>query len=358
MKKLALLIGGEYRNFSQQFPTWKFLDQIDYDIFMSTWSQSNVSTDKLVVRPEWTRESITKEKILSVVGKTPIYLNVEHEINFEHRGNKQIYHWQRLLIALINLHKDYDYAIITRPDVEIKQPDDIVSALADADPYKIYGASTVNVTVPPEWHMLTVNDIFFMATPKVLIDILLPVPYMKMKSSEELITGKGDNFHSHLANYFVSNNIYINQASAGILIVRGIEMTEDIENLSRYYFKLIEEKDIANLTKIFDKDIHLVDWNADVTGREQVLIYNKNLFERVGTIQIDVIYIVAFQAKVFAEINVIVDGVITRVLDVITFNKVGIIVKIEAYKFEEVPENVLWERKLAELRKRDPFIYK
>jgi hypothetical protein len=358
MKKIALLVGGEYRNFSEQFPTWKFLDQFDYDIFMSTWSLSNTTTDRAGWVNSRPKESITREKILSVVKKDPVYLNIEQEIDFDHRGNKQIYHWQRLLTVLINLQKDYDYAIITRPDVQVV-PVDIVSNLLDtADPSKIYGASTINVTEPPNPNMLTVNDIFFMASPKMLIDILLPVPYMKIKSHEEVNAGRGDNFHTHLANYFVSNSIYIHQASGGIQVVRGIGMTEHMEHVSRNYFKSFADKDITRLTAMFDKTVHLVDWDVDLAGREQVLIYNKNLFERVGTIQIDVLSITSSPTKVFAEINVIVDGTLTQVLDVITFNHVYNIIKIEAYKFEQAPEDVLWERKLAELRKRDPFIYK
>jgi len=119
------------------------------------------------------------------------------------------------------LQKDYDYAIITRPDIEIPDVDSFNGFIDKIDQSKIYGASAINVTEPPNPNMLTVNDIFFMANPKLLIDTLLPVPYMKMKGHEEIIAGRGDNFHTHLANYFISNRTYIHQTPGGIMVKRG-----------------------------------------------------------------------------------------------------------------------------------------
>jgi len=218
MKKLALLVGGEYRTFSQKFPTWKFLDQFDYDIFMSTWNSSTLNGDRNGIDDIDPKKSITESYILSTVGKTPKYLNLEQEIDFEHRGNKQIYHWQKILIKLINLQHEYDCAIITRPDIEIPDIDSFNRRINSIDLSKIYGASPINVTGPPLPFVVTVNDIFFMSTPKKLIDTLLPVPYMKIKSHTEIMAGRGDNFHTHLAHYFVLNNIYVYQMPGGIFV--------------------------------------------------------------------------------------------------------------------------------------------
>ena len=218
MKKIALLIGGEYRTFSRQFPTWKFLDNFDHDIFMSTWSISNETSDKLGTVENNIKQLITKEKIISITKTFPKYLNIEKDINFEHRGNKQIYHWQKLLTVLINLQDDYEYAIITRPDIAVPDTDAFCNFIETNDKLQIYGANTITVTEPPPPFIVTVNDIFFMSNPKKLIDTLLPVPYMKIKRYEEIMAGRGDTFHTHLAHYFVSNNIYVYQAPGDIIV--------------------------------------------------------------------------------------------------------------------------------------------
>jgi hypothetical protein len=39
--KTAVLVFGEYREFKNAHKTWKFLNNIDYDIYMSTWTTTN-----------------------------------------------------------------------------------------------------------------------------------------------------------------------------------------------------------------------------------------------------------------------------------------------------------------------------
>jgi len=135
-------------------------------------------------------------------------------------------------------------------------------------------------------------------------------------------------------------------------------MSDHIEKLSRDYANAFSNKDITTLTEMFDNDIHLVDWQIYIQGIDAILEYHKMLFNSVETIQIEVLSVTSSPTTAFAEINVIIDRLPIKVLDVITFNDVDKIIKVEAYKFEEVPEDVLWQRKLAELRNRDPFIYK
>ena len=39
-KKLAILVGGEFREFASCYPTWKEFTDIDHDLFISTWDHS------------------------------------------------------------------------------------------------------------------------------------------------------------------------------------------------------------------------------------------------------------------------------------------------------------------------------
>ena len=57
-----------------------------------------------------------------------------------------------------------------------------------------------------------------MASPKKLIDTLLPLPYMKMLAPELIENELGDNMHTHLAHHFVKNRCYVYGGLAGIYI--------------------------------------------------------------------------------------------------------------------------------------------
>ena len=40
MKKMAVLINGEFREFDIAIKSWKFINEIDCDIYVSTWDKT------------------------------------------------------------------------------------------------------------------------------------------------------------------------------------------------------------------------------------------------------------------------------------------------------------------------------
>jgi hypothetical protein len=233
MKKLALLIGGEFRNFSECFSTWEPMKGY-FDLFLSTWSTSNWYSDNSTYLPQYNNRNfeVTEEMVLSIVEEPPKYLNIESHINFSHRGNKQIYHWHRLLTTLINVQNEYEYALITRPDAIVfdstfwkifEQDKSFWKICEDAPADRMFGSSGIENRAPPEPFPITVSDWAFLSTPQTLINILLPVPYMKICHHTEIERGRGDNFHSHLAYYFVNNDHYIEPFPYGQIFVNSLD---------------------------------------------------------------------------------------------------------------------------------------
>jgi hypothetical protein len=216
--KVACLIGGEFRTFTQCFPTWDFLNDVDHDVFMSTWSKTFRYSTNFTDYPssDWKKthpnvvSDVHETEIRKVVGDRLRFLNIDDEINFDHRGNKQIYHWQKCLFALMNCLTEYDFALITRPDLLLTRNTN-VNMFDMLDKAKLYGGSNISLTPPPLPYVVTVNDIFFVSSPRKLIDTLLHVPFMKMKSAQEINDGKGENLHIHLAQYFISNNVFVHE---------------------------------------------------------------------------------------------------------------------------------------------------
>lgn len=233
MKKLALLIGGEFRNFSECFPTWTAMEE-NYDLFLSTWSISNWFSDNstYVSQDENRRFDVTEDLILSITKKPPKYLNIEPPINFSHRGNKQIYHWHRLITALVNVQHEYEYALITRPDAIVldsnfwkifDQDRSFWKICNDAPSDRFFGSTGIQNSPPPIPFPITIADWAFLSTPQTLINILLPVPYMKNSHPSEIARGRGSNFHSHLAYYFVNNDHYVEPFPSGGICVNSLD---------------------------------------------------------------------------------------------------------------------------------------
>lgn len=216
-------MGGEFRNFEYSFQTWfnKCLKNFQYDLFMSTWSESHLFSNRLLnIQDKNFVFEVNEEKVLSITKTAPKFLNIEKEIHFDHKGNKQIYHWQKLLINLINYKTEYDFAIITRPDVSVETGDANLfpNQLKKCQANEIYGESEIVITPPPAPFISTIHDIYFMSSPSTLIDSLLPLPYMEIKSSYEISQGKGDNMHTHLSKYFISKNQYVTKFQSGIIL--------------------------------------------------------------------------------------------------------------------------------------------
>lgn len=105
-----------------------------------------------------------------------------------------------------------------------------------------------------------------------------------------------------------------------------------IESLTRDYFRAFSNKDITELERMFDVDIQLIDWDVNYTGRSLVLEFNQELFKNVNTIAVTPELISVYGTTSMSKILVEVDNSALKVVDVITFNDAGKIVKIEAYK--------------------------
>ncbi len=117
------------------------------------------------------------------------------------------------------------------------------------------------------------------------------------------------------------------------------------------YFKDFSNQDIEALSESFSEDIHLCDWNIDVTGKENVLREIQKIYDGVERITIKPVYFYSNDKDWFA-CEIVIDGenaeakkeidddgntqmTLTwslEVVDVIHINKEGKITSIKAYK--------------------------
>lgn len=99
------------------------------------------------------------------------------------------------------------------------------------------------------------------------------------------------------------------------------------------YFEDFSNKDLEKLSDIFSDEITLQDWDILVEGKQNVLEANKNIFNSVDTISVNLnqLYIDDNVATCIIEI-VINNKETLKVIDIIKIDTDGKIKEISAYK--------------------------
>jgi hypothetical protein len=104
---------------------------------------------------------------------------------------------------------------------------------------------------------------------------------------------------------------------------------------SHKYFELFGSYDLNGLKEIYDSKIHLIDWNGEWLGSKSVLEMNENLFK--ATPIITVLEIIQSDKEIndiqrtYCKIQIEINGVTLKVMDVIDWNNNHQIIKIEAF---------------------------
>lgn len=107
----------------------------------------------------------------------------------------------------------------------------------------------------------------------------------------------------------------------------------DLKSLCLEYFEIFSRKDLDNLALMFTGDVVLRDWEISATGIDEVLAANKKIFDSVEYIHVMPLHLYQDSNTVAAELSIVVSGAVhLSVVDVITFNDLGKISSIRAYK--------------------------
>ena len=96
------------------------------------------------------------------------------------------------------------------------------------------------------------------------------------------------------------------------------------------HFEAFNNKSIQKLSQLYSPTIRLVDWDIDISGREEVLNANSELFNLDFELRVNKTY--QINNKTFNEITITIGEDVLEIMDVITFNKEFQIENITAYK--------------------------
>jgi len=224
--KIAVLVFGEFREFENAHKSWTFLNNIDYDIYVSTWNCSHeINEEHLNIN---LYEEVTSDRILKYFPEATI--NISEPITSS-PVTKVDYHWRKLFNMVRISGKEYDNVILIRPELMMKETGELYKLINTkiTDPI-IYNLSGIVLHKPPVF--LYVQDVFFLGSYKLMRDTFLSFypPDITYKD-----------IHFHLSKHFINNDVYIETVFPNIV-------------LSYYMMRTVHRK---FLNEDFDKQVKI-----------------------------------------------------------------------------------------------------
>lgn len=194
-KKLAILVGGELREFASCYPTWRELTDINHDLFISTWDHTEEQNAKMNINVS---RRITTKDIHDVCPNAIINIETANPLlNLNLSSYKQIYHWRKLFNMMFQSNYCYDTVLLTRPDIFLKL-NDLQDYLQNISDDRIYGIGEAQQQPPPVYAY--VPDVLFFGKTARMLEAFRGLPFYGTEVKD---------IHYHLAKHFVINDTYV-----------------------------------------------------------------------------------------------------------------------------------------------------
>ena len=99
------------------------------------------------------------------------------------------------------------------------------------------------------------------------------------------------------------------------------------------YFDYFSNKKIEPLISLFSDNILLRDWEIEESGKSDVKKAFENIFNNTEKIKVNSLNNSLIGSRVYCEIDIIInEKELLKVVDIIDFNKDGLIYSIKAFK--------------------------
>jgi hypothetical protein len=175
--KTAVLVSGMYREFDIAVKSWKFLNDLDCDVYFSTWKKSIQSSKVLDIHLE---EDVTEDMILKHIPNAKIKIYDVNDFNFsgdvEYHNNKHLFLLKSSLGMIKESGVDYDMLIMTRPDnysFYNYTPEYYFKFIRED---ALFGLTPIYITGKPSMEQYFLLDYFFMGHFKTLYNVIDNLP--------------------------------------------------------------------------------------------------------------------------------------------------------------------------------------
>lgn len=229
MKKMAVLINGEFREFEIAIQSWKFMNEIDCDFYISTWSKCVQKHKKLGINIE---EEITEERIRKILPNANILIsNIDnYDFSFETSWHnaKQTFHWKNTVRMMKESGIQYDSVMMTRPDNYINWAFPSNDFLSMNEEKTLHGPLAIHVSGPNKEYF--VLDFFFVGSMESISKMVETLPDIM-----------NENIHGFLSRHILNLDMFVKpiQNFRQLVVrptVRGIE-NPDIEVINEKYWE-------------------------------------------------------------------------------------------------------------------------
>jgi hypothetical protein len=178
--KIAAIVYGMYCNLEFVFPTWKYMYDLNCDIYLSTWKKSyrdSVSLKKI------SEHDVTEEMITNYIKPKNFVLIDEKSYSFKNEVNKIercIVHWDKCMEMINNSGIKYDYIMLHRIDSYTHPIDsNIFYNFNKTD--RIYG---INEIQENEDGSLNIDPAFFFGTFENIKNLITDFPHHSVNSHD------------------------------------------------------------------------------------------------------------------------------------------------------------------------------
>jgi hypothetical protein len=175
MGKMAVLINGEFREFEIAVQSWNFMNDIDCDFYVSTWSKCIQKNKNLNIHIE---EEITEERIKKILPNANISISNINDYDFSFETSwhnaKQIFHWKNTVRMMKESGVQYDSVMMTRPDNYINCAFPSNDFLTMNEEKTLYGPLAIHVSGPDKQYF--VLDFFFVGSMESISKMVETLP--------------------------------------------------------------------------------------------------------------------------------------------------------------------------------------
>ena len=201
--RAAVLVYGMTTAFELAVQSWKFLDEIDCDIYFSTWNFHKKYSEKLNYLSE---HSVNEEMILKYIPNAHLMINDEKNYSFNTNIEKIVFHWRNCLEMMEKNKINYDIMILMRPENYMSYNFHSSEFFKNRELDCVYGLENIRTVSP---HRYFVQDIFFMGDYKIMYELL-----------STMSTDVND-LHGKLAEHIINKNLYVKPLeNIGVMTLR------------------------------------------------------------------------------------------------------------------------------------------
>lgn len=167
--KLAVLVYGMYREFDIAVKSWDFINNIDSDVYFSTWNKSSQKNLRLNIS---VNEDVNEERIKTHIPNA--ITSIQSEDGFMELTNPQklIYHWKNCLKMVKESGNKYDSIMLTRPDTYKVISEPHQRLFKYNKPNTIYGLEKILFNNGEPF----IQDIFFIGNFDVMSNLIETIP--------------------------------------------------------------------------------------------------------------------------------------------------------------------------------------